>query len=435
MFPITLILLQNSLFIAAEVDIFKYLTQFGYLNVTQNSQTDISNSIAVFQEYFHLSVDVVANNETLDLMKRPRCGISDNPEAEAYSIGNRWAKTNLTWYTGYPVPSSLVRNVINEAFQIWQNVTNLNMQYDYTKPDIIISFDRLNHTNNYRCRKGQCSLPFDGKGSVLGHAFLPSVNHSKCLEIHLDSDENWYYGLDYNISNGYISLLTVLTHEIGHVLGLGHSGVQDAVMYPYYSNIKLKLNRIWIMDLETKKLTMKNLSIYTALPFLPYFDNISAVYKRPSGDIALVINKQLYLINDKNYKLKHIVNITNYLIPFNDKKIIGAVNTYVGKTIYFFSDNYYLILNECNLRVESYGYISKDFVGIPSGFDKVFRWTNGMLYFFQKDRYFEYNEFTNSLHTSDKFSLMTFGLSCPHISLFEQLKSLLTNILRKTNIQ
>jgi len=435
MFLIALILLQNGLFIAAEVDVVKYLTQFGYLDVSQNAETDIFDSVAAFQEYFHLKVDGVVNNETVSLMEKPRCGIPDNLEIDAYSIANRWAKTNITWYLSYRNPPPRLKNVIIKAFESWQNVTNLNIQYGIFNPDIVISFARLQHMNNYRCLTGKCQYDFDGMGSTLGHAYLPSVNNTKCLEIHLDADEKWYYELDYNVPNGYISLLNVLTHEIGHILGLRHSAVQDAIMYPYYSNITklssddiiaiqylygnknktvstttsttpitsttirreipsssttrtttitisknssesgkeeeeeevdicdfelknmhflvLKNNlyiihkdRIWIMDLATKKLTTKNLSIHAILSFLPHFNNITAVYRRPLGDIALLINKQLYIIDSEDYKLKETINITH---PFNNKKIIGAVNTYLGKTVYFFEDNYYMILNECNL--------------------------------------------------------------------------------------
>jgi hypothetical protein len=45
--------------------------------------------------------------------------------------------------------------------------------------------------------------------------------------MHLDADENWHIG-------AAIDLYTVVLHEAGHALGLGHSDQPGAVMYPYY---------------------------------------------------------------------------------------------------------------------------------------------------------------------------------------------------------
>lgn len=38
------------------------------------------------------------------------------------------------------------------------------------------------------------------------------------IEIHFDSDEKWYYGIEGSSPAGQIVFLTVIIHEIGHAL-------------------------------------------------------------------------------------------------------------------------------------------------------------------------------------------------------------------------
>uniref|UniRef100_A0A803MBT5 Peptidase metallopeptidase domain-containing protein n=1 Tax=Chenopodium quinoa TaxID=63459 RepID=A0A803MBT5_CHEQI len=65
-------------------------------------------------------------------------------------------------------------------------------------------------------------IPFDGLGGVLGHSFFPTDGRS-----HYDATENWsddpgLYETDLN---------SAVLHEIGHLLGLGHSQDKNAVMF------------------------------------------------------------------------------------------------------------------------------------------------------------------------------------------------------------
>jgi hypothetical protein len=49
----------------------------------------------------------------------------------------------------------------------------------------------------------------------------------------LDDDERW------DIENGIegdVSFFYTLLHELGHSIGIGHSGTEESIMYPYYSN-------------------------------------------------------------------------------------------------------------------------------------------------------------------------------------------------------
>jgi hypothetical protein len=73
------------------------------------------------------------------------------------------------------------------------------------------------------------SFPFDGPGGVLGHTFYPVPINSESVagDVHLDADENWHAG-------GDLDIYTVVLHELGHAIGLGHSDNPGDVMYPYY---------------------------------------------------------------------------------------------------------------------------------------------------------------------------------------------------------
>ena len=70
-----------------------------------------------------------------------------------------------------------------------------------------------------------CRYPFDNSDRVLAHAYFPKDGRA-----HFDEDETFTHGT----SSGF-NLLLVAVHEFGHSLGLRHSNVEEAIMYPYYT--------------------------------------------------------------------------------------------------------------------------------------------------------------------------------------------------------
>ncbi|CAF1198928.1 unnamed protein product, partial [Adineta ricciae] len=97
---------------------------------------------------------------------------------------------------------------------------------DEEHPDIEFLFAQGYHEDGYQ---------FDGKA----HAFYPEEHLGG--DVHYDEDEDWsaYRELEY----GLMDLFSVTVHELGHSLGLMHSNIPDAIMFPYYrgysNNIKL----------------------------------------------------------------------------------------------------------------------------------------------------------------------------------------------------
>jgi len=215
---------------AIDTKAIQYLRKFGYINTTlvdydlRDSDNEFLKAVKTFQNFAGLKVTGLLDDDTLQKMSQPRCGVKDSfaslRTSNFVAEGGVWEKTNLTYkVTKYSRNMSRAQfnRDLKTAFKFWSDVTSLQFfKKEAGDVDIEIAF----YTGSHGDRD-----PFDGPGGVLAHARFPDNGG----DLHMDDSENWTR----NSEEGK-NILHTLTHEIGHSLGLDHLRNQSAVMAAIY---------------------------------------------------------------------------------------------------------------------------------------------------------------------------------------------------------
>ncbi|MQM14102.1 hypothetical protein Taro_047031 [Colocasia esculenta] len=248
---------------AGLVHLKRYFHRFGYLpgsptNFTDDFDHELESALVAYQQNFHLAATGTADASTLSFISKPRCGVADVGVINGTASRPARGRNLYSYFPGNPPPmwppskrqltyaftnaglSSDVRAVFARSFARWSSVTTFSFsEADSGSPDITISFARGNHGDGD-------ARAFDGMGGVLAHAFRPTIGL-----LHVDADEEWVVQGDVTkaSSENAMDLESVIVHEIGHILGLRHSDVREAIMYPYISartrKVELANDDIW----------------------------------------------------------------------------------------------------------------------------------------------------------------------------------------------
>lgn len=76
---------------------------------------------------------------------------------------------------------------------------------------------------------------FDGPSGVLAHGYYPPNNGTSAAgDMHFDTGDCWEAAFD-GTADGCFSIFQVAAHELGHALGLDHTGVPSSLMNPFYT--------------------------------------------------------------------------------------------------------------------------------------------------------------------------------------------------------
>ena len=114
---------------------------------------------------------------------------------------------------------------IEAAFGAWSSVADITFM---EVADLGEAFDTSGGSGDIRIG----GHAFDGSGGTLAHGYFPPVNGVTAAgDIHFDIAETWKIGF----GGGGFDIFQVAAHEIGHAIGLHHTGVASSLMNPFYS--------------------------------------------------------------------------------------------------------------------------------------------------------------------------------------------------------
>ncbi|MGH0174569.1 UNVERIFIED_CONTAM: hypothetical protein FKN15_068392, partial [Acipenser sinensis] len=395
-----------------------WLQKYGYLpptdprmSVLRSAQT-MQSAIAAMQRLYGINITGTLDRNTIDWMKKPRCGVPDqfggisrfNVRRKRYALtGQKWHHKHITYSIKNVTPKvgeTETRKAIRRAFDVWQNVTPLTFQeVPYSElesgkrdVDITIIFASGFHGD---------SSPFDGPPDKIPQPTrplptIPPQRSNPTPDLRKTNRQPKlprppsHPGAKPDICDGNFNTLAILRRE----------------MFVFKDQWFWRVRNNRVMD----GYPMQIAYFWRGLP-----SNIDAVYENSEGKFVFFKGNKFWVFKDTTIQPNYPQDLSMFGSGIPGQGIDTAVWWEdVGKTYFFKGDRMFahpIAVKDTQVKTNYYGnkfWVFKDTTiqpnypqdlsmfgsGIPGqGIDTAVWWEDvGKTYFFKGDRYWRYNE-------------------------------------------